>query len=71
MSVNGYFGGEGAMKQEVKERSAEMRIGAEKTAKQPKKVVKPELKVQPKVEVKTEVKTDEKTEAKAPNLNKL
>jgi len=28
MSVNGYFGGEGAMKQEVKERSAEMRVGA-------------------------------------------
>lgn len=67
MSVNGYFGGEGAMKQEVKERSAEMRIGAEKTAKQPKKTVKTEPKVQPKAEVKVETKN----EAKAPSLNKL
>jgi hypothetical protein len=67
MSVNGYFGGEGAMKQEVKERSAEMRIGAEKTAKQLKKAVKSEPKVQPK----TEVKVEAKNEAKAPDLNKL
>ena len=67
MSVNGYFGGEGAMKQEVKDRSAEMRIGAERSVKQPKKTIKTE----PKVQTKTEVKVEAKSETKAPGLNKL